>query len=537
MNAPMDKNTQPRLTPASTTPASAVARTAAPQAAQERPPGAPDVGALIRRVFAHWPIVIVAMVLGAFITAQVVTRRKALYKSETVIFYREGIGRSVTGPTEGADVLRTLGTKLKETLLAQQNLRKIIDEQHLYKEIVAKSGYADAVDQMRKKTEFKSRSQDTFAISFEGTTREEAQKVCARMAELLVAEHQKRMTDDMKGTREFLEIEKKRADDELERVEKEVSEFLAAHPEFAGAKDALGTESLSEQKKAQEEELKRSRKAATKGRLARRGDAAPGAPAGAGAGERPAAVDPVLLATKTQATTDLINARKELADKSLKFTEQHPDVRAAEAKVAAALEALRRAEEAIASAQPAEAPAPARKPVALDDPYAESSASARVAPAPGAPIAAERDDPKPKPKDPDSENKNVSLEMEWSRLSRMVALARARQGDLETKLYRAEMVANTAESGYGTTMAVLDPAYKPSGPSNAPNKIVLMMGLGASLAVGLVLTAAWGLFLDDRLFSAGEIEGVVMVPVLGVVPRSKKKDKEKGKRWLGLVRG
>jgi capsular polysaccharide biosynthesis protein len=69
-----------------------------------------------------------------------------------------------------------------------------------------------------------------------------------------------------------------------------------------------------------------------------------------------------------------------------------------------------------------------------------------------------------------------------------------------------------------------------------------MIGLAASVVVGLVLSAAWGLFLDDRVFSPAEIEVIVMVPVLGAVPKErdkKKKGKDKGAapgKGLGVSR-
>jgi capsular polysaccharide biosynthesis protein len=132
--------------------------------------------------------------------------------------------------------------------------------------------------------------------------------------------------------------------------------------------------------------------------------------------------------------------------------------------------------------------------------------------------------------DPDQADKVVSIEMEWAKLGRAHSLAKAHQADLENKLYRAEMLANTVEAGYGSNIVVLDPAYKPSGPSNAPNRTVVMIGLFASVAMGVVFSAAWGLFLDDRLFSPGEIESSVMVPVLGIVPRD---DRKKGKKGQG----
>jgi uncharacterized protein involved in exopolysaccharide biosynthesis len=534
----MDKNTNARLSQANIVsaatlqpprPAGQPGQLGQPaQPGQPPPQAAPDVGAMIRRVFAHWPVIVVTMVLGAVITLQVVRTRKATFKSETVIFYREGIGKSITGPSDAPDVVRSLGTKLKETLLAQQTLRKIIDEFKLYPDVVQKSGYADAVDQMRKKTEFKSRSIDTFAIAFEGLDRDQAQKVCARMADLLVAENARRLQEENKGTTEFLEAEKKRADEELDRVERDMSGFLQAHSEFASAKEGLGTEVLALKTKADEDEKRRNRP--KPGRGPRRGPSGPSATGPAAPDERAPAVDPVLLTARSQAMSELIAARRDLSDKSMRFTEQHPDVRAAADHVASAEAALRRAEEAITAAAPREeAPRP-KKVVISEDPYADSTAKPVVTAAPADPDAEEKDKPKPKVKaDPEQSDKVVNLEIEWAKLGRAHALAKTHQADLENKLYRAEMVASTADAGYGTSIAVLDPAFRPSGPSNAPNKTVVMIGLAASVAVGIVLSAAWGLFLDDRLFSPNEIEGIVMVPVLGVVPRDKRKEKRKDK--------
>lgn len=547
MNAPFDKTSTTQRSsqtgliparPAAPAPAPAVVArpgaAAAPGQEQEGPP--PDIGAMIRRVFAHWQVIIVTMLIGAVVTAQVVRTRVPSFKSETVIFYREGIGKSITGPTEDKDSLRALGTKLKETLLAQQTLRRIIDEFHLYPQVVQKSGYADAVDHMRKKTDFKSRSTDTFAISFEGTTREEAQRVCARMAEILVEENAKRLSETNRSTTEFLEVEKKRADEELERVEREISEFLNAHPEFAGSKEGLGTEVMAQQKMVTEEQKKRAAAArrATGGGGGRRARPAPGVPApvGGGADKGGPAVDPVLIAAKTAAIAELGAARKDLNEKSLKYTDQHPDVRAAQARLAAAEANLQRAEEAVAAAAAKEEAPPPRKVAHIDDPYGGGEdAGAPAAPlSPSAVAAASAAAEAARPIATEPQEKVVSLEVEWTRLQRALVLVRGRQSDLEGKLYKAEMIASTAESGYGTTIAVLDPAYKPSGPSNAPNKTVVVIGLGASIAVGVVLSAAWGLFLDDRLFSAGEVEGSVMVPVLGTIPRDEKKKDKKGKK-------
>ena len=61
--------------------------------AKNRPPEAPgpSTGAIVKRTLAHWPIIAAVMFVGAAATAEVVHLRKPSFKSETVIFYREGI--------------------------------------------------------------------------------------------------------------------------------------------------------------------------------------------------------------------------------------------------------------------------------------------------------------------------------------------------------------------------------------------------------------------------------------------------------------
>src|SRR5579883_2563030 len=81
-----------------------------------------DALVAVRRVVAHWQLLVLVMVLGALATMAVVRTRHPMFKSETVIVFSEGIGRTVAGSTESQDAVRTLGTKLKELLMAQQTL-------------------------------------------------------------------------------------------------------------------------------------------------------------------------------------------------------------------------------------------------------------------------------------------------------------------------------------------------------------------------------------------------------------------------------
>ncbi|HTN89909.1 MAG TPA: hypothetical protein VL242_39810, partial [Sorangium sp.] len=143
------------------------------------------------------------------------------------------------GP-DGPDPLRTLSARLKETLLARSNLEKVVTEFNLFPDVLEKRGMVDAVDRLRMKITFKARSTDTFAISAEGETREQAQEVTQRLADILVEETTRMRRSQAKLTNEFLDSELKRAEQDVEKAETELAAFLAEHPEFAAEQAAPG---------------------------------------------------------------------------------------------------------------------------------------------------------------------------------------------------------------------------------------------------------------------------------------------------------
>jgi uncharacterized protein involved in exopolysaccharide biosynthesis len=230
----------------------------------------------------------------------------------------------------------------------------------------------------------------------------------------------------------------------------------------------------------------------------------------------PPSVDPALVTQRTNAQAELANARRDLSDKAAKYTDDYPDVRLAKQRVLAAEAVVRGIEDQIsaqAAATPPPAPAPSpppaiyepREPRAHKPSASASSSAAAVAP----PV--------------DKDAKVVAAETEWSRLNRDVAKARQRAGDLENRLFKAEMTASSELGGYAAQIAILDPAYRPTGPSSTPNKTVVAAGFLASLLLGAALAALRGLFMDDRVFDESEIDPSEVGPVLAVVPRTKGK--------------
>ena len=335
-----------------------------------------------------------------------------------------------------------------------------------------------------------------------------------------------------KDSIDFLEAEKKRADDDLEKAEKSRTLFMSQHPDFA-VDGKEGTTIRAEQKA----DANQRRKLA--GNLARVSKAAgaggPTGPAPSPAAAVAVAVDPVLVAARNQARSEVATARRQLAEKSVNLTAQHPDVRAATLHVAAAETALEQAEAAIAAAQPSEAPAPTPVAVTGADPYEEPSA------APKAPLPAAKGDPtaeKPKAQPRltvDGEPIAVEIESEWSHITRDVAEARSRRGLLETRLFQAEIAANSEVSGYGSQMVMPEPATHGTAAAGINPKLLRVGGMFGALILGVLLAAVRGILFDDRLFDASEVDALGLAPLLGSVPKAK--EEKKKRTWLGRLRG
>jgi uncharacterized protein involved in exopolysaccharide biosynthesis len=507
-------------------------------AGQPPQPALPNVAVLARRIFGNWPLIVVAVVLGAPISLKVAKSKKPTYKSEGTIIFRGGVNGDPS-----VESLKALGNRMKESSVASSTLKRVVDDLHLSPRATEIGDYEAIIASLRPKIDTKPKTPDTFVVSFDATSPDEAQQITQRLCEVMMDENMKSRQDRAKDSIDFLESEKKRADDDLGKAEKARTIFMSEHPEFAiDGKD--GATIRAEQKAAGTQKKKAAGNAARVRRAAGGGSQnspalspgfGPTPPAAVGA----PAVDPVLVAARNQARSELAAARKQLADKSINLTEQHPDVRAAAARVTAAEAALEQAEASIAAAQPSEPAPPPAADVAVTgaDPYEEPSAAPK-APLPAAVAAGDPaiDKPKPKPRlTDDGEPIAVEIEAEWSRITRDVSEAKARRGQLEGRLFQAEISANSEVSGYGSQMVMPEPATRATAAAGPNPNVLRAAGMGAALVVGLLLAAVRGILLDDRLFDASEVEGLGLAPLLGSVPRAKVEKKKRS--WLGRLRG
>jgi hypothetical protein len=495
----------------------------------------PGIGSILKRMVAHLPVALVAIVFGVSITMVLSRSRKPAFSSETVIYYREGISRVYVGVDGEGDVLKSLPGRLKETLISRANLEKVVKEFNLYPQVVAAEGLVAAVDKLRLKITFKPRSAETFLVSFEGSTPEEAQQVTARLADILIEDMAERKKAQAKTTTDFLEGEKKQADEELAKRETDLARFIALHPEFATEANAeqAGSGVRAEKVKATEDialmamerQQQRLRAAVAAKNAPAQGGGAVVAP---GAGPAAPLPDAVLANQKAAAEAELAAAQKDLDEKSQKLTDAHPDVKAARTRLAAAQAKLNDVMVALRNAQSAPPPAPAAIALAPrasgEDPYDATPSAAddaarlqREIQRNDREIQARKRGEKPAGSASDAANQIIALETEWKALNRERAKARQQQTNVDDRLLKARAMVASELGGYSAQVMVLDPAFLPTQASSMGKSKFIALGIAVSILVGLALAAAWGVMLDDRVFVAEDLGA--LAPVLVMVPK------------------
>jgi uncharacterized protein involved in exopolysaccharide biosynthesis len=479
---------------------------------------------LAMRSFRFWLPAGVIVVVGGMMAVAFAFTRPRVYRSETLILYREGIRSSdLGGPEGGGDPARKLGLKLKEMVLSRTRLKRIIDEFKLYPKIVDDRGYVDAVDEMRNHISFRVKDGDTFGLAFDGEDRERVQKVTARLAEALIAENSKSREEQAEVTKEFLDVEKRRVETELKEKESNLAQFLAKHPEFAKetasqvpGQNTAGTAIRATMNKGKESQVDPALQALQReaSRIQER-LAMPLAKK-----EKQKEVDPRLVAEKQAAESDLRSAQKELSDKLTQFTEQHPDVRAAKTRLRSAELRLKRAEDALNSM-----PGPTAEDSENDDngTIDRSTLESELRKVQDEIASYKRRKAVHKDDQPQQSASSwiVAMETEWTRINREVQEARERNQQLQDKQFKASMQESAASSERNAQMVIVDPAYKPTHPSKPSRSLIAGAGLAASLMLAMCVALALAL-LDDRLYDRVDVESLGAVPLLAVVPGAKK---------------
>ena len=490
---------------------------------------------IVKRALRFVVPALVLFVVGAAASIGYAMVRKRVFKSETLILYREGIrSTDIIGGEDSGDRAHKLGLRLKEMVLSRTMLEQLIKDQKLYPEMVEERGLIDAVDEMRKHIAFRVQDGDTFGLSFEADNPKVAQQVTQRLADALLSENSKTHAEQAEVTKEFLDREKKRTEAELKDKETALAQFLAKHPEFAKessqgaggnqAGTAIRATQSKGQTKASDPVLASLEREAT--RLQER----LGMPTGKKKSQEIAG-DPLLVQAKNEAESEVRAAQKDLQDKSAQFTDEHPDVRAARTRLKQAQDKLKRAQDALAQniASLQQKSTAKEEDEGTIDRGALENELRRI----NDEIADYKRHQKSVAEAPPSTmvaTSVVALETEWTRLNREVADARERFGSLQDKEFKAAMVENAATSGRTAQMDIIDPAFLPLHAAKPGRSTIAGIGLLISSMLALILAVVLAL-LDDRLYDRVDVERMELLPLLGVVPRAN--DNKKARRAVG----
>jgi uncharacterized protein involved in exopolysaccharide biosynthesis len=454
------------------------------------------------------------ILLGLLLSGARAYVSKPVFRSEVVLLYQDRGGANPLSQRE-VQSPRRIATTLQETLFSHALLEKLIREFGLYADTVASLGMVPAVEQMRKfDLHFESREGYTSRISFESISPELAQVVTARAAELLLRAQVDARAQETKETNLFLEGERARTEQELRKDEAELALFVAQHPEVvdndilrgnALPPDSSASESASLGLEMQALQLRE--------RLAqlRRQPAQPAA----------AAAPREVSEVHVRAESELAAALRELADRQAQFTEEHPDVKRAAARVASAKAHLRHVDETAAAATSHAAPTPT----------SQTPAPSTTAEVPEAQMvraqlellerqmrAARSYSRRPRTLGPTDPVALGRLRAQYAELERRTRESRDHHDLLENRQFQAEMQSLFATQGKRGDLVVVDPAYKPVVPVRSPRFKIIVVGVAGSLFLGLAVSLLLVL-RDDRLRCAADLRRFGLPALLCEVPR------------------
>jgi capsular polysaccharide biosynthesis protein len=456
-----------------------------------------------RRALRFWPTVPIVLVVGGIACALFFLIRKPTYRSETVVLYSQGA--SAADSPDQSGVARNVTVRMKELLMSRPKLERVVAEFGLYPEVRSDLGVAETVEEFKKHIDFRAPGGDTFSIAFTGRSPVEAQKVTARLAGLIIDQDAELRRKQARDTRDFLVAEKAKTEATLRAAERDLAAFMAKHPRFALDTTPLATGA------AIRATVPGSSTAPSggPGRVSLNALRVPAAP-----GSSSAVADPMFRSTLdadsdfARANAALVAARAHLAEQLERYTPAHPDVRAAAS-------AVERAEARVAAQPPV-----SRAPVSAPTPAAPAPSSEAKPAVVTTPSTATRPSAAVTNSSATGAGDVVALETEWLKLTRAVTEARQRQDQVESALFKADILASSASGGHGLSMTIIDPAFLPARPEPPGRTLIAAIFLAVSLALGLFLTLLRAV-LDDHIFEARDTSG--LAELLVEVPRSSRR--------------
>jgi uncharacterized protein involved in exopolysaccharide biosynthesis len=480
----------------------------------------------VRRAFRYWWVTVGLIVVGGVLSFLYARRAPQVFQSQAVLVYQPKIQSVVLSGRDQETVQRNIGDRYRELLLSRQNLTTIVSDPKIspFPDAVKNDTVEEAVESLRTAIQFDSRGVNTFRITYSDGDRKRAQQVTARLTDLLIAAETNLRSGAAQRTLAFAQQQKKDADADLQKLDRDLSAFLNQHPEFAqvdqpGAAEGAAIRASQKDKPhdtgnprllALERQADRLRTI-----LATPEGVTPPPPVPV-----PHVKTPDQIAAQQQideAQREVTQAKRHLDDMLHKYNDGYPDVVNARG---ALKDAQGRLDAAIAAMPPDQDTVPDviapsgkidRDKLAKDladlDKRIEAEKARTQAAQPSSDEASKQADA------------IVAIETAYKDLKRRVDEQRENVGNLAGAENRAKIAASQQSSEDDANLAVVDPAYEPVAPFGKGKRVIVMVGLvlftglGCALALGLAI-------IDDRLYRRGDIEKLDLAPVLAVIPRA-----------------
>jgi polysaccharide chain length determinant protein (PEP-CTERM system associated) len=472
---------------------------------------------LVRIALRRKWLILLPLALGVGASVLVARRVPQMYRSETLIMVvPQRIPDSYVKSTDATRIEDRLPS-ISEQIQTRSRLERIINDFDLYREERARGVMEDVVQRMRGniKVGLEGLTQEAFRVSYVSSDARVAQKVTERLASWYIEENLRDRENLAASTNEFLAAEledaKRRLLDHEEKLEKYRRRYSGQLPSQLETNiqsmqnTQLQLQSVSDSiNRARERRLLIERQLADVQVL----------PPSVATPEVPgnAATEAAQLSNPQQ----LENAQAALARARLRYTANHPDIRALE-RVIRDLQA--KVDQEARSPQPDVArvlsPAEALRQKRIKDYKAELDIIDRQI------VTSQADQARLQRSMSEYQVKLDALpsrESELVELTRDYSTLQATYTSLLTKREDSKLAANLERRQIGEQFKVLDPASLPERPFNAKTRMMVMAGgsLGG-LLLGL-LAVGFLEYRDSTFKTESDVTRVLSLPVLALVP-------------------
>lgn len=486
---------------------------------------------VLRLIVAHKWTILLPLAVGLATAPWIATRIPEQYRSETLIMViPQRIPDSYVRSTVTAKLEERLPS-ITDQIQSRSRLERIITDLDLYKTERERWTMEDTVQRMRGdiKVGLEGRAKESFRVSYVSRDPRTAQKVTERLASLYIEENLRDRENLAESTNTFLASQLEDAKRRLLEHERKLEDYRRRHAgelpsQLEGNLQAIQNVQLQLQAVSESLNRARERRLLVQRQMndARALPVTYSQPAGA--------VQPETALTAAQ---QLQAAEARLEVLRMRFTADHPDVRALERAIRE-LQAKAK-EEAARPRQPAAdkplSPIELAQETRLRDLQAEVDIIDRQI------AASQGEEARLKKMMADYQAKVdavPSRESELVELTRDYAILQAAYSGLLTKYEDSKLAANLERRQIGEQFRILDSASRPEKPDKAVLRLALTFTgalAGLFLGVGLV---ALGEYRNTSFRHQEEVAKILGVAVLALVPAMKSERERQAQRRKAL---